>query len=225
MKTINILTVLFFLSITFLNFSCSGSGEETEDNNDNNEVDEKDSEAASSEENTEEETTSSDYQEFIQGFWETEDGEGKVQYEDNNVYGPELLEMEMTFKIEGDVITYTTEAGSNKNKIIELTKDKFVEETEDGNQTTWIRPKEETDKEISLDGEWEIKGGGMGYMKFEGNKVDMSPMGLYSYTIEGDMIKYKNIKDGEDFSQKIIKMTETELILENAGVKETYIKK
>jgi hypothetical protein len=83
--------------------------------------------------------------------------------------------------------------------------------------------KVEENKKLSmqelLQGDWKAKEG-MGFMSFKDNIVDMSPMGEYTFSIdeETQIITFSPMTDDAvAHTNKIIKLTSTELILDDSG--------
>lgn len=70
-----------------------------------------------------------------------------------------------------------------------------------------------------LEGDWKAAEG-MGFMSFKGKTVDMSPMGKYTFIIdeESKIITFSPMTDDAvAHSNKIIKLTDKELILDDSG--------
>lgn len=162
---------------------------------------------------------------LIIGVWESTDVSSRAVFENGRVIYTETDPM--LYKIEGRKILYSN---GKTHQIVHLSFQKFTEKTEAG-LIHWKRVIEiPANYSRLLQGSWIYKPTPQGmpsFFDFKGNKVDMGMMGLYRYQVQQNTLKFFNIKNGADFSQKLVSLSKNRLVLlsSDGTTIETYQKK
>jgi len=152
---------------------------------------------------------------FLEGVWESTKAAPRAVFENGRVIYTETEPM--LYKVEGNQIKYSN---GEENLIIRLNFNEFVEKSKTLGTIQWKRVVEIPPNYTQLlQGNWKYQPADMGMpslLHFKGSKVDMGMMGYYSFKLKDKTLYYTNIKDGANFSQKVVQITKSRLVLLSA---------
>lgn len=161
---------------------------------------------------------------FLEGAWESNNTAPRAVFANGKVIYTEAEPM--TYKVKGNKIVY---GNGESNLIVRLNFNEFVEKSKSLGTIKWKRVVEiPSNYQKLLQGTWKYQPADMGmpsFRTFKGNKVDMGMNDQYSFTIKGKKIYYKNIKNGADFSQKVVVIDQNRLVLLSADNSEVQVYK
>ena len=161
---------------------------------------------------------------FLEGAWESTNAAPRAVFENGRVIYTEAEPM--LYKVEGNKIKYSN---GQENVIIRLNFNEFVEKSKVLGTIKWTRVVEiPQNYQQLLQGNWKYQPADMGMpsiRSFKGNKVGMGMNDQYSFKIKGKTIYYKNIKNGADFSQKVVMIDKNRLVLLSADNSEVQVYK
>ncbi|OJJ14588.1 hypothetical protein BKI52_41885 [marine bacterium AO1-C] len=161
---------------------------------------------------------------FLEGVWESTNAAPRAVFENGRVIYTEAEPI--LYKVEGNKIMYSN---GEENLIIRLNFNEFVEKSKTLGTIKWTRIVEIPPNYTQLlQSNWKYQPPNMGMpsiLNFKGNKVSMGMMGYYSFKLRGKVLYYTNIKDGADFSQKVVQITKDRLVLLSADQSEVEVYK
>jgi len=161
---------------------------------------------------------------FLEGVWESTNAAPRAVFENGRVIYTEAEPM--LYKIEGKKIKYSN---GDENLIIRLNFNEFVEKSKTLGTIQWKRVVEIPPNYAQLlQGHWKYQPANQGMpslLNFKDNKVDMGMMGYYSFKLKEKKLYYTNIKDGANFSQKVVQITKNRLVLLSADHSEIQVYK